>query len=208
MLRRLDEYEIFIRYNTALSIVHKVVNHRGFSSLSDLVSTRNVFGLASSVRGTQHQDAEHSLQVYTSGGLGWIEEESVAIGTPLIDRYKVFMGKVLSGHLGETDEQGLVKVIATIHVANPKDVCTDSYLVIGGFVTREEALNLAAYLKTKTLRYLLLQALASMNISRGNFRFVPVLDFTKSWTDEMLYDRFGFTGEEIATIEQAIKAIN
>ena len=208
LLRRLDEYEIFIRYNTALSIVHKVVNHRGFSSLSDLVSTRNVFGLASSVRGTQHQDAEHSLQVYTSGGLGWIEEESVAIGTPLIDRYKVFMGKVLSGHLGETDEQGLVKVIATIHVANPKDVCTDSYLVIGGFVTREEALNLAAYLKTKTLRYLLLQALASMNISRGNFRFVPVLDFTKSWTDEMLYDRFGFTGEEIATIEQAIKAIN
>ncbi len=208
MLRRLDEYEIFIRYNTALSIVHKVLSHSGFSSLSDLVSTRNVFGLSSSVRGALDQGAEHTLQVYTSGGLGWIEEDSVTAGVSLIDKHKVFMGKVLSGHLGETDEHGQVKVIATIYTAKPREVCTDSYLVIGGFATHQEALNLAAYLKTKTLRYLLLQALASMNMSRGNFRFVPVLDFSKTWTDEMLYERFGFTEGEISTIEQAIKSIS
>ena len=206
--RNLNEYEIFIRYNTALSIVHKVVNHSCFSSLSDLVCARNVFGLDSAFRGVQSSDAKHNIQIYSSGGLGWIDRESISTGKSIISKYKVFMGKVLSGHLGEADKHGAVKVITTIYPAKPDEVCTDSYLVIGNFATQQESLNLVAYLKTKTLRYLLLQALASMNISRGNFRFVPTLNFTQSWTDEMLYEYFNFTQSEIATIEQTIQPID
>ena len=115
------------------------------------------------------------------------------------------MGKVLSGHIGETDDKGQVKVIASIQAAQPKEACTDSYLLIGNFNNSLEANNLKEYLKTKMLRYLLLQALASMNISRANFRFVPLLDFSKTWTDEMLYKKYGLTTEEINTIEQMIK---
>ncbi|WP_116679050.1 Eco57I restriction-modification methylase domain-containing protein [Porphyromonas loveana] len=207
MMRRLDEHDIFIRYNTSLSIIKKVLSSQGFSSLSSLVSTRNPFGLPSAVRGTDTPTDETVLKVYSSGGVGWIKEDEVGASIPLIDRHKVFMGKVLSGHLGETDEQGRVKVIATVQRAEPMSVCTDSYLLIGNFDTEQEAENLSIYLRTKTLRYLLLQALASMNISRSNFRFVPLLDFKQTWTDEELYRRFGFDEEEIQIIEKTIKSM-
>ena len=115
------------------------------------------------------------------------------------------MGQVLSGHIGEADADGQVKVIASLQSAGPGDVCTDSYLLIGEFETSDEAKHLEDYLKSKMLRFLLLQSLTSMNISRGNFRFVPLLDFSKPWTDKKLYERYNLSEEEIAFIEKMIK---
>jgi len=125
------------------------------------------------------------------------------------------MGKVLSGHLGETNEEGQVKVIATLQVASPKEVSTDSYLVIGEFYSRIQANNLMLYLRTRFLRFLLLQSLVSMNISRNNFRFVPLQNFTDKsdidWEksvpeiDQQLYAKYNLTKEEIAFIESMIK---
>ena len=112
--------------------------------------------------------------------------------------------------------EGKVKVLSTVFTANPNEVCTDSYLVVGkDLKTFEEANNLSKYLKSNFTRFLLLQSLASMNISRGNFRFVPLQDFTSSsdidWTqpvaaiDQQLYRKYGLSDEEVAFIEKMIK---
>ena len=37
------------------------------------------------------------------------------------------------------------------------------------------------------------------------YRFVPLQDFTKSWTDAELYEKYELTDEEIAFIEATIK---
>ena len=37
------------------------------------------------------------------------------------------------------------------------------------------------------------------------YRFVPVQDFSRAWTDEDLYAKYGLTKEEIAFIESMIK---
>ena len=97
----------------------------------------------------------------------------------------------------------------------PNEVTTDSYLIIGAFKTKKEASNILSYFKTKLLRFLLLQSLVSMNISRGNFRFVPLQDFTPSsdieWSasvadiDSQLYKKYNLTAEEIAFVEKMIK---
>ena len=125
------------------------------------------------------------------------------------------MGKVLSGHVGETDCAGQVKVISTTMIARPNEVTTDSYLVIGDFTSKYEATSMQKYLRTKFLRFLLLQSLASMNISRWNFRFVPKQDFTESsdidWNrsvteiDAQLYAKYDLSDEEIAFMESMIK---
>ena len=54
-----------------------------------------------------------------------------------------------------------------------------------------------------------------MNISRGNFRFVPLQDFTSQsdidWSktvadiDQQLYKKYNLSDEEIKFIEQMIK---
>ena len=45
----------------------------------------------------------------------------------------------------------------------------------------------------------------TQNISKGVFGFVPIQDFSKPWTDEELYAKYGLTDEEIAFIESMIK---
>ena len=45
----------------------------------------------------------------------------------------------------------------------------------------------------------------TQNISKGVFAFVPAQDYSKSWTDEELYAKYGLTEEEIAFIESMIR---
>ena len=155
------------------------------------------------------------MRLYSSRGVGFIDYDSVSSNEASIECYKLFMGKVLSGHLGETDENGQVKVIATLIIGQPYDVCTDSYLVIGSFLNNLEVTNCESYFRTRFLRFLLLQSLVSMNISRNNFRFVPLQDFTSNsdidWRvsipeiDAQLYHNYGLSDDEISFIEKMIK---
>ena len=212
--RRLNENEIFVRYNRAVSVIRKIMS-KNFVSITTIVYARNPFDLDSSVRGDSNPRKTDDLKVYTSKGEGYLRKNSVQSNTDLIGKYKLAMGKVLSGHIGETDASGQVKVITTLMPLAPNEVTTDSYLIIGAFKTQEEASNILSYFKTKLLRFLLLQSLVSMNISRGNFRFVPLQDFTShsdiDWSkavaeiDVQLYKKYQLTNEEINFIESMIK---
>ena len=42
-------------------------------------------------------------------------------------------------------------------------------------------------------------------MTQQTYSFVPVQDFSKPWTDEELYEKYGLTDEEIAFIESMIK---
>jgi site-specific DNA-methyltransferase (adenine-specific) len=44
-----------------------------------------------------------------------------------------------------------------------------------------------------------------IHITKGCFLFVPIQDFSESWTDEKLYKKYGLTEEEIAFIESLIR---
>lgn len=44
-----------------------------------------------------------------------------------------------------------------------------------------------------------------MNISIGNFKFVPWLDFSIRWTDRMLYEKYNIDEKEQAYIESVIR---
>ena len=58
---------------------------------------------------------------------------------------------------------------------------------------------------TKIFRFLLLQALSSIHITKDSFQFVPLQDFSHPWTDEMLYKKYGLDDNEIAFIESMIR---
>lgn len=120
----------------------------------------------------------------------------------------MIIGKTLSGHIGETDENGQVKVLAKVELLTPGEICTESYLCVGSFQTKERGIYLEQYLKTKFVRFLLLQVLTSMNITKDKFCFVPIQDFSKPWTDAELYAKYDLSDEEIAFIESMIKPMD
>ena len=66
-------------------------------------------------------------------------------------------------------------------------------------------MNLVGYLRTKFVRFLITPMLASMNMSKASYSFVPIQDFSKPWTDEELYEKYGLTNEEIAFIDSMIR---
>ena len=115
------------------------------------------------------------------------------------------ISRVTSEHAGEPDKDGMYKVISKIALLSPGEVCTDSYITGGANASKEVAINFMEYLKSKFARFLILQTLSSINLSRDRYEFVPQQDFTKTWSDEELYQKYDLTPEEIAFIESTIK---
>ena len=87
----------------------------------------------------------------------------------------------------------------------PYEICSETFLQIGGFVTKEGMEHCLNYIKTKFFRALLFFNRHSLNLSRESFDAIPLQDFSHPWTDEMLYKKYGLTDEEIGFIESMIR---
>lgn len=48
---------------------------------------------------------------------------------------------------------------------------------------------------------------SSVHISKANFVFVPMMDFTQAWSDDALYDFFGLTENEIEIVEKTMRPL-
>ena len=200
--RKLNEFPVFIRYNEALSIVYKAqALHE--PSFSECISTRNPFGLSSSERGDTSCD---SYTLYSSGGTFKIAQEKVTAGTDMIRNYKIMLSKVTSEHAGEPDQSGKFMVLSKMQILEPNEVCTDSYLIAYHSSDKTFVQNCYSYMTTKFFRFLLLQAISSINLSKDKFQFVPMQDFSKTWTDEELYRKYQLNKDETAFIENMIRA--
>ena len=60
-------------------------------------------------------------------------------------------------------------------------------------------------MNTKFFRFLLLQAVSSINLSKDKFIFIPDQDYNIGWNDEKLYKKYNLSENEIDFIETMIK---
>lgn len=201
--RPLDAYDVIVRYNPAISRINSIKKYKE-ESLSSIMLSRNPFGFSSDRRGAMGA-TDNSVALFSSDGFSYIDPSELTINKDYAKLWKVCISKVTCEHAGEPDKNGQVKIMSTIKVLNPGQVCTDSYLIIGKFECETLANNLQQYLRTKFCRFLLLQSVSSINLSRDKFQFVPIQDFTRQWTDADLYAKYNLSQEEIDYIESVIK---
>ena len=71
------------------------------------------------------------------------------------------------------------------------------------FKSEDERKNCFGYLTSKFMK--MYARFIRVN-QRVPWQFVPYLDFSHPWTDQMLYDYFGLTDDEIKTIENEVEA--
>jgi len=204
--RRLNEFDIFVRDNIGIEIVHKIMNTKP-SVCSDMVLKVSPFGLRSYVRG-EEKDSDNSVIVVSSGGIGYLPREAVTKNIDVIDKYKVVIGYLNPDRAGVNNSSQGNNVTTKVFVYEPRVVITESYIVIGVFNSKSEANNYASYIKCKLTRMLIYLTLSSIHITQGNFRFVPLQDFTRPWTDADLYAKYHLTDEEIQFIESMIKPMD
>lgn len=198
--------ETFIRYNAAVSILLKVMT-RQEETMNHRVSSRLPFGIPSNFSNYVKQpDTQHTVVLYRSERNRnaekkvYIEPKYILKNIEWKNRIKVLVSKASPGG----DEYPHAIISAPV-LAERNSVCTETYLIVDFVESNAEGHNLISYMQTRFFRFMVSLIKNTQNISKTVFSFVPVQDFSKPWTDEELYAKYGLTDEEIAFIESMIK---
>lgn len=193
--------DVFIRYNEAISILHKIQSF-GEKSFEPLVSTRKPFGLDTLYRGRREaQDGD--IILFENGGTSYISRSDLPRNQEWVDKYKVYISEAGSG-----SDSFPHSILGRPFVGEPNTASTETYLLIGPFESKEEASNVVSYIKTKLFRFLVMLKKPSQHATSKVYTFVPLQDFSKPWTDEELYKKYNLTEAEISFIESMIRPMD
>ena len=198
--RDLNEFQTFIRYPVASEIVKKV-KEDGELTLDKVVSSRKPFGLATTAKPMKTGD----ITLRYNGGRGPYKRTEIRVGTEMIDQWKIIISRLTAEHAGQPAKDGKYRVLSTMELLKPGEICSETYLVAGAFDSKEEATNYMDYLKTQFVRFLILQIAMTQQLSKASFAFVPCQDFTRKWTDKQLFEKYGLSSEEVNYIQGMIK---
>ena len=201
--RSLQEFPVFVRNNVAVSILRHIKRMKE-RPLSLEVKSRNSFGVCSYERGLDKPIAADDVVLLSSAGKGFYPKSKIIDRDNILNQFKVIITYAMSGG-NKPSSDGMYQVISSLQILAPNEVCSETYLVLGMYDNRFSAENMLSYVKTKLFRFLMLQTLSSIHITKDSFAFVPIQDFSKPWTDEELYKKYGLNENEIAFIESMIK---
>ena len=93
-------------------------------------------------------------------------------------------------------------------MSEPGSCNSNTYVVampLDRHLSKEEALHLLGYIKTKFFRFLVATKTTTQSMSLPAYSYIPLQDFTRPWTDADLYAKYNLTDEEIQFIESMIK---
>jgi hypothetical protein len=207
--------DTFIRFNDGLSILKKVAAVEGaqFGSVAippakrfdKLVSARKPFGFETTFKGKATQAVDDVL-VYQNGGKGYVGRDQVRLGGDLIDFWKVYTGRAAPG-TGNRDTYPH-KIISTPFIGEPGSVSSETYLCIGPLPSQSEAQSVLSYLSCRLTRLLILLHKPSQDTTRKVYTFVPTQDWSHTWTDDALYEKYGLSEEEIEFVESIVRPMD
>ena len=202
------DLDVFIRHNKAIPILKKILDaHPEIkigNSFSKLVSSRKPFGFTTNFKDFQTVQFKDAVKIYANKQTGYIKRNLIKTHSEWVDKWKILTAR--ANNIGtESNDDNLNTIIAP-----PNTCCTETYLVIGGDIelTEIQAKNIANYLHTKFLRFLVSLRKSTQDAVSKVYSFVPIQDFNEVWDDQKLYRKYGLSIEEINFIESMIKPMD
>jgi len=193
--------DTFIRYNEAISILHKVKAHNE-PSMEAIVSSRQPFGLPTTFHGHKEKHSGDIL-IYENEGISYASRSVIAKNHDVVDKWKVLIPRSGSG-----SDAFPHPILGRPWVGEPMTASSETNIFIGPFENREICENVISYVATRFLRFLAMLKKVTQSTTRSVYTLVPLQDFTEPWTDEKLYAKYGLTEEEIAFIESMIRPMD
>ena len=188
----------FVRFNSSISILEKIKQFQE-SSFIQLVSSRKPFGIATNEK-VDTEKGINGIKIYAYPKNGYIESSKVSA-----NKQSVYKPKVLISYAYGERGNFPYLVIGKPFIGEVNSCCSETYLMIGPFGTTNECENVMSYIHTKFFRFLVLLRKNTQHATSKVYQFVPLQDFSHPWTDEMLYQKYSLTEDEIAFIESMIR---
>ena len=208
----LNRLSLIVRDPRIANIVDKVYKkmcEEGVNGVDTIISGDTPFGIPTNPLGSSKtpfpvypiMDKDHDVMVYyiekQKRKIAYVAKADIRKNSEDINKAKVFMPKA-SGSGNDPN------VIGETIIAPKNSVCSQTF-IYSAFDNQRTAKNFDSYIKTKFVRILVASIKITQDCLSGVFRFVPLQDFTKLWTDEELYKKYGLTDEEIQFIESMIR---
>jgi site-specific DNA-methyltransferase (adenine-specific) len=203
--RMLDEFDVFVRDSQAVGILRKILV-RGESSIADILTNTEPFKYESNFTGYHKTERHGDLPMYliSSGRriVGYIGRDKITKNVNLIDTWKVLVAR---GY-GERGAKP-ANVLGKPWIASSPSVCTGSFMFfhVG---SEAEAKSLQSYVATKFFRFLVSLRKITQNAFRSTYTWVPVQTWDRTYTDKLLYEKYGLSQEQADYIESVIKPMS
>jgi len=203
-MRKLNQYDIILQDNDAISILEKI-NSKTNNWISSNCCSRNPFGVNSDYNNwTETGHVCFSTRMTKN----YISSDNFTDKNNILNKWKVCTSKAGDGGFSNPDKSGKCSVVGKTFILEPGEICTETYLVVNYFDTKHECENFITFMKSKVLRFLLGLRVSTQNISKDCFSWVPdMINYNKSWNDSELYNIFELDSKEISYIESKIKEI-
>jgi site-specific DNA-methyltransferase (adenine-specific) len=195
-----DGFNIFVRYNEAIQILHKVTKFQE-RAFNEIVSARKPFGLATNFNDfAKRSGVINDIYLFRFGENGYINQEQVARNNEWTNQWKVLVPKASPG-----DDSYPHLILSKPLISPPKTCCTETYIVVGPVKNESQAKNIANYMKTSFFRFMVLLAKSTQDVTKKTYIFAPMQDFNEKWNDKKLYQKYKITTEDQTFINTLIR---
>ena len=207
-----------IRDMRVLPILEKIYN--GYSIIKEkdvfsvIVSKTRPFGLRKDIFNSpenyptsnlQFEPYANCLKVYGVKGykggakrtIGYINSNGITDKYFALNKHKIFFTTTYSSD---------AVVPPDFIKGYPKDICTETFLIVGPFESEEKMNNCASYMNTSFFRFLLFLGHGTMQVNKSVFNLIPMQNFDHEWNDELLFAKYNFTDDEILFLTSLIKS--
>lgn len=193
----LSDQDYIITDVVGINIAKKVML-KSTSTFDQMMLKQKAYGIETN-HSIWSNDPDTSYVCHCSGGHGsgdvshFIDHKLINKNVDTIPKWKVCCGS----SSGE-GKDGIGKTF----LIGPNHIVTNSYNVMGVFDSEEIAANAESYLLLRLPQFLMSLLKITHHQTAAVFKYVPYLDFTRSYTDQELYTMFDLSADEIAHIEK------
>ena len=133
--------------------------------------------------------------------VGYVPREIITKNPDLIDTNKLLVPEAYNG--GDALPH---QILGRPEVAPSPSVCTQSYLFLR-FDSERAARSAQSYYATRLFRFLVSLRKITQHALHSTYVWVPVQPWNRTWTDDVLYAKYGLSKKEQAYIESQVKAM-
>lgn len=192
-----ENADVFIRYNGAVEILHKI-NKLNEKSFTEIVSSQRPFGFPTNYdEYISVKSDKNNIKIYANKKQGYISIDKITKNTELVTKWKIYTPKAIGSGDSKVD---IIKPI----LGEPNSVCTETYVMLGTYDSEKEARNAISYIETKFFHFLVTLIKNTQDALARVYKFVPIQDFNEKWSDKKLYDKYLLSESEVDFIESMV----